>query len=159
MKTSLYCLPPFFKFCPTTSHPHVAVTSNSHPNCSFCCPVSLAEWVITPHVMCYLLNDDMDIHLSSYGTLVPEGPWCVFYATRLQGYWGLTHIKVFYWYSDLISHTQTHKHTAHSGTSRMTHPYKYTFTPPVMWSQQLPFTDLKNLLSTMSLLLIMIEMV
>ena len=32
-------------------------------------------------------------------------------------------------------HTQTH--TAHSGASRLTHPYKYIFPPPVMCSQQL----------------------
>ena len=40
----------------------------------------------------------------------------------------------------LISHTNKHKntHTAHSGTSRLTYPYKYIFTPPVICSQQLP---------------------
>ena len=37
------------------------------------------------------------------------GPWCVFYATRCQYYWGLTHNVVFCWYSDLISHKHTHK--------------------------------------------------
>ena len=40
----------FFKFCPTPS-PHFPVTSNPHTHCSFCFPVSLAEWVITPHLM------------------------------------------------------------------------------------------------------------
>ena len=30
------------------------------------------------------------------------------------------------------------KHTAHSGEGRLTHPYKYIFTPPVMCLQQLP---------------------
>ena len=40
----------------------------------------------------------------------------------------------------LISHTNKHKntHTAHSGTSRLTYPYKYIFTPPFICSQQLP---------------------
>ena len=34
-------------------------------------------------------------------------------------------------------HTQK-THTAHSGASRLTHPCKYIFTPPVTCSQQLP---------------------
>ena len=28
-----------------------------------------------------LLNDNMDLHMSSLSTLVQEGPWCVFYTT------------------------------------------------------------------------------
>ena len=39
----------------------------------------------------------------SLGTLVPERPCYVFYATRHQVYWGLTHNVVFRWYSDLTS--------------------------------------------------------
>ena len=61
-----------------------------------------------------LLNDNMDIHMSSLVTLVPEGPSFVFYATRHHVYWGLTHNTVFYWYSNLISHTQICKHTQHT---------------------------------------------
>ena len=53
----------------------------------------------------------MDLHMSSLGTLVTEGPWCVFHATRCQVYWVLTHNVAFYWYSDLLPHTQTYKHT------------------------------------------------
>ena len=83
-----------------------------------------------------LFNGNMDIHMLSLATLVPEGPWCVFYATWCQVYWGLTHNVVFNWYFHLISHTNTH--TTHSGASRLTHSYKYTFTPPAMCSQQLP---------------------
>ena len=52
---------PFFKLFPPppppapplTTHTHFPVISNLHPRCSFCCPVSLAEWVITLHLMCY----------------------------------------------------------------------------------------------------------
>ena len=66
----------------------------------------------------------------------------------------VAHDVVNYCYSDLISHihththththtqTQTHththmhkhtySHTAHSGTSKLTHPYKYIFTQPVV---------------------------
>ena len=63
-----------------------------------------------------LLNDNMDLQMSNPGTLVPEGPWCAFYATRHQSYWGLTHNVVFYcWYSDLILHTHKNLHSTHMG--------------------------------------------
>ena len=66
-------------------------------------------------VLFYLIVK-MELHMPSLGTLVPEGPWCVFYSTRRQVYWGLAHIVVF----DLliffnITHRQTLKHTAYSG--------------------------------------------
>ena len=52
---------------------------------SFCCPVSLTEWVIMPNVMChFLFNDMMDLHMLSLGTLVPQRSCRVFYAKRLQ---------------------------------------------------------------------------
>ena len=41
MKTPPLLHIPFFEFCPTTPPPP-NVTSKPHPNCSFCCPVSLA---------------------------------------------------------------------------------------------------------------------
>ena len=58
------------------------------------------------------------------------------------------HKLFFWWYSDLISHTQTHtgthtptqRHTTHSGVSRLPQPCKYIFTPLVMTSQQLYHT-------------------
>ena len=53
MKTPQDCLPtPFSNFFQTL--PHFPVTSNPHPHCTFCCPVSLAEWVIMPHLVCYI---------------------------------------------------------------------------------------------------------
>ena len=48
------------------------------------------------------------LHMSSLGTLLPGGPWCVFYAKRHQLYWGLTYNVAFCWYSDLISHKHIH---------------------------------------------------
>ena len=75
-------------------------------------------------------------NLSTRRTLI-----CVVYVTRRQVYWSLTHNVLFagtlIWYH---THTQTHTpqtHTARTGASRMTYPYKYIFTPPVMCSQQL----------------------
>ena len=104
-------------------------------NWSICCLVSLAELVIAPHMCAILLDDIMDVHKSSLRTLM------YFYVTSCQVYWGLTYDKVLGLYSDLISHTHTHiytqRHTAHPGASRLTHRYKYIFTPTVMCSQQL----------------------
>ena len=54
----------------------------------------------------------MDLCMSSLGTLVPEGPWCVFYATRCQVYWGLAHnvvLLLILWFD--ITHTNTHTYT------------------------------------------------
>ena len=85
-------------------------------------------WKIWPFPLSVSLystfNDNIDLHMPNLGTLVPEGPWCVFYATRIQVYWGLTHNVVCYWCSDLISHTQTH-----TDTHRHTHTLFKT-TPP-----------------------------
>ena len=76
------------------------------------------------HIWCtILLNDNMDLHMSRLGTLVPEGPWYGVYAARHQFYWGLTHNMFFYWYSDLISHTNTHSTLRGQLTNN---PYKYT---------------------------------
>ena len=66
----------------------------------------------------------LDLHVSSLGTLVPEEPWCAFYATRHQVYWGLTHVDSC-WYSNLISHTRTH---THKHTHTHTHTYTHTHT-------------------------------
>ena len=64
------------------------------------------------HIWCAIwLNDIRDLHMSSLVALVPEGPWCVFYATMHQVYWGPTHNVFFRWYSNLISHTHTHTHS------------------------------------------------
>ena len=68
------------------------------------------EWVWSGHLwFAILLGDNMDLRMSSL-CILPEGPSCMFYATRWQVYLGLKYM-VFYWYSDLISHTHTHTHT------------------------------------------------
>ena len=95
---------------PATSNPHATVLS-----------VFLFLWLngSSCHIWCAtLLHDNMDLHMQSLGTLLPEGPWCVFYAfyaTRHQAYWGLAHNVIFYWYSDLISHTCKHTHSTRRG--------------------------------------------
>ena len=109
----LYCLPPpFFQIIP----PPPTSLSLPTPNPSVLYVV-LFLWLngLSRHIWCsILLNDNMDLRMSSLGTLVLEGPWCVFYATRRQVYGGLTHNVVFYCYSDLISHTQKHTNTQHT---------------------------------------------
>ena len=78
---------------------------------------------------------NMDLHISSLGTLVPEGPWCMFFATRHQVYWGLTQCGFLL----VLGFDITHKtYTTHSGAGRLTHPYKFIFESPVICSQQLP---------------------
>ena len=63
------------------------------------------------HIRCAnLLNGILGLHMLILSTLVPEGPCCVFYATRRQVYWGMTHNVAFCWYSILISHAQKHTH-------------------------------------------------
>ena len=63
---------------------------------------------------CY---NELQLDMHMLVTLVPEGPWCLFYATGYQVYWGLTHIY-FCWYSNLISHIHKcrhiHKDTQHT---------------------------------------------
>ena len=77
----------------------------------------------------------MDLHISSLGTLVPEGTWCVFYATRHQVYWGLTQCGFLL----VLGFDITHKtYTGPSGASRLIHLYKFILKSPVMCSQQPP---------------------
>ena len=126
----------FFKFCLSPSFPLPCYLQPPTPTA-----LSSTEWVIVPYLMCYFTWwYSGSTHVEPW-YLVPEGSWCVFYATTYQVYWGLSHNVVFCWYFNLISHTHKHTHTerytAHSGASRHTHPCKYIFTPPVMCSQQL----------------------
>ena len=86
------------------------------------------------HIRCaILLNDNIDLHTSHPRTLVPEGPWCVFYVRRRQVY--ICGYLLVSWLDITLTNTKTH--TAHSAASRLTHPYKYIFAPAVMCSQQL----------------------
>ena len=107
------------------------------------------------HIWCVLLlNDIMDLYISTLGTLVRERPWYVFMQQSLKftDFW---HI-IWLFAGTLIWHhkrTYTQWHTARSGDNRLRHPYKYILTSPEMCSQQLSvlqwkFTDIKNFLSS-----------
>ena len=104
---------PYFMKTPYITYPLFQILSNLPPSLSSPTPTLTALSVVlflwlnwwSHHIYCAtLFNDVMDLHMSSFGNLVPEGLWYMFYALRCQVYWGLTHM-VFCWYSDLISHT------------------------------------------------------
>ena len=122
--------PPFSKFF----HPPFPVMSNPHPHCSFCCLVSLAEWVIALHLMCYFTERyhrcthvkpyDLDACFMQQGLKFTEVWHRMWFFTGTL-IWSPSHTQ---------TQTHTQRHTAHSGFSRWTHPYKHIFTPTVMCS-------------------------
>ena len=115
MKTPLYwlILPPFLQLPP----PLFFLLS---------CFFWLNKW--SCHVWCaILLNGDMNLHISSLGTLVPKGDWFVFYATILLRSNAECGFLLVLWFSITHMQTHTHTHTLHSGASRLTHLYKYIF--------------------------------
>ena len=91
--------------------PLFPVTSKPYPHCSFSWLVSLAEWMIMPHLMLFYLM----IWIYTYQAL---GPWCVFHATR----WGLTHnfTGTLIWY-----HTQKYTQHTQGPVDWHTHLSKY----------------------------------
>ena len=98
----LYCIPPFF-------------SNFVQPQPSPCYPLPATSTPTTLFVVLFLwlngwLCQIMDLHTLSLDTLVPEGYCYVFYATRHQVYWSLTHNVVFLLLLYLISQTQTHTH-------------------------------------------------
>ena len=44
----------------------------------------------------FLLDDIMDLHMLSLGSLLPKEPCCVIYTTGWEVYWGLTLNKNFF---------------------------------------------------------------
>ena len=107
-RPSSIAYPTFLKFCPTPLPCWLQPSLQFY----FWC---LLFWlnVRSCHIWCViLLNDIMDLYMSRRGTLVPEWPCYVFYATRCQVYSGLTNV-FFCWYSNLIkqAHIQTKTHS------------------------------------------------
>ena len=61
------------------------VRPSTIPHWSSCCLVSLKKWMIAPNLMCYLLLNEMGLHIWILGNLVvPQGLCSVSYATRHQ---------------------------------------------------------------------------
>ena len=91
-----YHPPPFFQFLSTTTTTPNFLSPPTPTPTVF--PVDLFLWLNgwSHHIWCAIfLNDNLDLHMLSLDTLVPEGPWFVFYATKHQDYWGLAHNVVF----------------------------------------------------------------
>ena len=104
-------------FMKTSSILHTPFFSNFvQPQLSPCYPLPATSTPTTLFVVLFLwlngwLCQIMDLHTLSLDTLVPEGYCYVFYATRHQVYWSLTHNVVFLLLLYLISQTQTQTHT------------------------------------------------
>ena len=92
---------PSIKFCPTSPLPCCLQLHH----CSFCCVVSLAEWVIAPHLIATFLNDIMDVQMLSLRILMHV------LCNKVSGL-----LRSDTWYSFLlvlwfdITHTNKHKH-------------------------------------------------
>ena len=109
MKTPLCCLPYLYQ-----------ILSNLSP-ALFCCLVSLTEWVIMPHLMCYfLLHDIMDLHMSSLGTLVLQRFCGMFHATWHQ-FTEFYHMTWFFAGTLIWHHKRKWWHTTHTGANRLRH--------------------------------------
>ena len=67
-----YSKPPFSSFVQLLLSPALFIA------------ISLAEYVVMLKSR-FLLYNILDLHLSSFGTLVPAVPCCVFYTTRHHG--------------------------------------------------------------------------
>ena len=116
--------------------PPVQILSNPLPSHHFQPPPSnptalfdvlflyLNGWLC--HISWVILLNIMNLRRMSLGNFVPGRPYCVFYATRHQVYWGLTHDANFccYWFDITHIQTQKNKQTAHSGVNILTHPRK-----------------------------------
>ena len=100
----------FFKFCPHTPHPF---TSKLHGYCYFFLLACFFCWMGNCHIWCVvLLNDIMDLHMLSLGTLFLGGSGCV-----------CTH-----------THTRTHTHThTHTHIHIHTHVHTDNTQGPVDW--------------------------
>ena len=99
--------PPFQVFSNPSPHTSLSPPTPTPTVLSVVLFLWLNGW--SQHIWCaILLNDNMDLNMSSLGTLVPERPWCVFFATRIQVYWGLTQcgFLLVIWFD--ITHTNTH---------------------------------------------------
>ena len=110
-RPSKYCQPPtttLFQVLPTppTSLSPQTLIPNTPSVVMF---VWLNGW--SCHIWCAILcNNNMDLHMSSLGTLVTEGPWYVFYVkgVKLTELW---HILWFFTGTLIWYHTHTHTHT------------------------------------------------
>ena len=122
----VFLTPIFYEDPPYIAYPRFQILSNTLPRPPSSTPivffVFLFLWLNgwSRHIWrVILLNDNTDLQMSTLGTLVQEGPCCVFYATWCQVYWCLTQNFLLVLWFDI---TQTQKQGAHSGH---THVFMY----------------------------------
>ena len=118
MNTPLYCLSPLFQTLSTTTPPQFPCDIQPPPPLFFllsCFFSWMGDWL--HHIWCViLLNDNIDLHMSSLVSLVPEGlcflhqKECVFYAIRHQVYWGQIHQIHLISYVDWYTHINIYLH-------------------------------------------------
>ena len=155
---------PLFKVYPTP-HPTFPVTSNAHPHCPFCCLVSLAEWVIAPHLMCILFNDILLwIYKCRAMAQLYQKDFYVWFMQQGIKFTEVWH-RIRFFVGTLIWY-HTHKHTNAHKTMHSTlrasrlHTHIYIHLHPLLCAQSRFITlyhtewitDIKNWLSTMRFL-------
>ena len=115
-RPTLYCLHPYFQFCLTHALPPLPSQLQCPP--PTVSSVDLFLWLNgwSCHIRCViLLNDNMDLHMSSLGTFDQKDLDVCFMQqgvkfTELWHMWFFTRTLI--WYH---AHTNTQTHTAHSG--------------------------------------------
>ena len=93
----------------------------------------------------FLLHDIIDLHMSSHGTLVSQGPCGVFDAKTHQfsEVYCMPWFFVVLWFDIKYTNTYTNEGTQHTQGLIDGHIY-FMLTPPVMCSQQLSVFHLMN---------------
>ena len=146
--------PPFQVFSNPSPHTSLSPPTPTPTVLSVVLFLWLNGW--SQHIWCaILLDDNMDLNMSSLGTLVPETPWCVVCnkdssLLRSDTMWFFTGNLIWY---------HTHKHTVHSGSvdwHSLVNIYLHhhllcahnSYLYYIKWLNE-QFTDIENLLSIM----------
>ena len=139
--------PPLFKFCSMKPPPPLPppIQQNHSPLFLLFCFFGGMGDCATSDVLFYLMT--LWIYTCWALYLVTQGHCGVVFATRRQ-FTEAEHMTCFFaiiltWY-----HTNKRRHTAHTGANRMTYPYKYILTPPILCSEQLSVLHSMNKLLT-----------
>ena len=118
IKTSLY--PPFFfKFCPTNPPPPPTPLP-CHLQPPLHCFIVLCLWLNgwSCHIWCAILLNNMNLHMSSLGTLVPQGPtlMCALYNNRTHSLRSDTCGSLLVlWFAITHTHKYTNTHSTLQG--------------------------------------------
>ena len=111
--------PPFFRFCPTSYPTSLSPPTPTLTVLSNVLFLWLNGW--SRHIWyAILLSNNMDLHMFSLGTLVPEGPSCALWKKSIN----FTEVwDIMWFFTGALIWYHTYKHTTHSGAPRLTHLY------------------------------------